>query len=843
MKKEIKITVYIFLIYIVLNHIFMYKLAMPSYNIFGTDKQVQGQVFYEATKKQTEESKEFPLWNNHILGGMPTQASFMASKQLLDPVYSALTYPIYAPFGFIQKIFNLTDDYGMIVNFGLFGTFMFMYLRLFSLSIFASFIGGLAFLSCAGFISLFYPGHITGKAVVIGNMPLILFFITLAFKKDSSKLLYFALAGLVYARQMTAHIQIFFLLSVSLVLYLFFKILFDYLEKRDWKRAGKYVVLSGVLFAMGFMLNADQLLPRLEFKKYTHRGSETKVSEMDRAAMPGVDPDLEKYYFVTSFSQPPEDLLGLFMRYPFGMGKPYGGVLKEVEGIPYYRGRYELRLSLEYVGIFVFLLAILGAIKYFRMREVKLIVILGIASLWLSLGKYTPLFDILYKMPGFKNFRIPLVYTMVAYFSFAALAGFGFNYLEEFVNKSKNGLLRKFIYVSTVVAGIVSILAIIGNLFEIPSINFLLNFELIHEMLWGIYADIRQRFALFMFNLNYFVVAFWLFILVLFLIYKKRLSVKAALLFFGLAISIDLWTLNNKFIITMPKTENVSQYMGEDNLVKFLKSDKSYFRIKSHVDEVNNRWLLFNISNIEGYHPTPLRNFENVYQLMNFTNNIDSLLNIKYLLLSPQDQLVQIVENNSFLKNKYRKVTETTSYSISAKTEKPVIVYENTQNLGRAFFVYAFGVVEDENQALGILANPTYNPKEAAILNEKPKQSFTLRKGSAEKIEFVKYTPNHVKINTENDGDALLILSENWYPAWKAYIDGNKTEVMRAYNTLRAVFVPAGKHKVEFKYQSETLFYGEVLFFIGMFLIIVALGYEGRRRGLLRKSSQSVSAL
>jgi hypothetical protein len=825
--KELRNCLMVWVLYLILMHIFMYKALIPNTVFFGTDRQVQSQTFSVAVEKEVERSKEFPLWTNHILGGMPTAASFFTHKpQLIDYIWNTLTFPIGFTINKIATLFNLDhSDYSILWWMALFGLFMFIYLRYLKLSLFASFVGGLSFMSCTGFISLIYPAHITGKAYVIGYLPLILLFISYAFERKRS-VIFFSLAGFIYARTMIFHIQIFFLLSVSLVIYLFFKILFDYLEKKDLKRAGKFVVLSGFLFAMGFLLNADQLLPRLEFKKYTHRGSQSEVSEMDKSAMPDVDAELEKYYFVTSFSQPPEDLLGLFMRYPFGVGKPYGGVLKEVEDIPYYRGRYELRLSLEYVGIFVFLLAILGAIKYFGMREVKLIVILGITSILLSLGKYTILFDFLYKMPGFKNFRIPLVYTMVAYFSFGALAGFGFQAIEDFISKGKNGILKKFSVSIGVAAVILTLLAIIGTLFEIPSIRFLLNFSLIQEMLWGIFSDVRARFALFMFNLYYLVVAIWLFLLVLFFVYKKKLATKATFVFFLLAISIDLWTLNNKFIITIPKSENITQYMGEDNLVKFLKSDKSYFRIKSNVDEVNNRWLLFNISNIEGYHPTPLRNFEEVYSLMNYMNNVDSLLNIKYLLLSPQDPLVNILESNTFLKKKYRKVKETTYYSIASKSEKPVVIYENAMNYGRAFFVYAFGIVENENQALSILANPTYNPKDAAILNEKPKQSFSLKKGSFEKIEFIKYDPNHVELLTENDGNSLLIFSENWYPAWKAYIDGNKVELIRAYNTLRAVYVPAGKHKVEFKYQSDTLFYGKILFFIGLFLIVLPVSYE-----------------
>lgn len=819
--KNLKEFLLVYLLFLLLCHLFFFKLLTPHHNVFGTDKQVQGQVFSEAVKEK-EKSGEFPWWTNDILGGMPTQASFFTNKRLLDNVFSVISQPIFFIPNKLSKY--LTDEYSMVWWFALFGFFMYMYLRHLGCGYFASFLGGIAFLSCTGFVSLFYVGHHSGKAPVIGIMPLILYFLNLGFERKHP-FLFFALAGFFYAFTMSWHIQIFFLLSVSLVLYLFFKILFDYLEKKDVKRVGKLILFSGFLFAMGFMLNADQLLPRMEFKKFTHRGSQSQVSEMDRAAMPGVDPDLEKYYFVTSFSQPPEDLLGLFMRYPFGMGKPYGGVLKEIEDIPYYRGRYELRLSLEYVGIFVFLLSIIGAIKYFKLREVKLIVILGIASIWLSLGKYTPLFDILYKMPGFRNFRIPLVYTMVSYFSFSALAGFGFRALEDYVKEGKRLVIKKLLFVIGSISLLLTIIALFISVFEIETINFLLNFELIQEMLWGILSDVRQRYALFLFNFYYLIISLWVFFLFLFFYYKEKISQKVAFIFLFLAISIDLWTLNNKFIILLPKEQNVKEFTAEDNLVKFLKQDKTLFRIKSAVDEVNNKWVVFGISNVEGYHPTPLKTFEEVYSLMNFTNNIDSLLNIKYLILFPNDQLINLLENNNYLKSKYKKVAETTMYSISAKGEKPVVIYQNTHDYGRFFFVYNYAVVDDD-RALALLASPNFNPREIAILSAKPKESFLLSRSSFEKIEVSKYTPNEVVVETNTDGSGLLVFSENWYPAWKAYIDGKKTEIYRTYVTLRSIFVPAGKHKIAFRYESDTLKFGTILFWVGFLSLITGIVYQ-----------------
>jgi uncharacterized membrane protein YfhO len=51
----------------------------------------------------------------------------------------------------------------------------------------------------------------------------------------------------------------------------------------------------------------------------------------------------------------------------------------------------------------------------------------------------------------------------------------------------------------------------------------------------------------------------------------------------------------------------------------------------------------------------------------------------------------------------------------------------------------------------------------------------------------------------------MLVLSEVYFPAWKAYVDGNSTEVYPANHALRAVRVPAGEHTVEFRYESWSL--------------------------------------
>jgi hypothetical protein len=56
-----------------------------------------------------------------------------------------------------------------------------------------------------------------------------------------------------------------------------------------------------------------------------------------------------------------------------------------------------------------------------------------------------------------------------------------------------------------------------------------------------------------------------------------------------------------------------------------------------------------------------------------------------------------------------------------------------------------------------------------------------------------------------SESPALLVLAENWYPAWKAVVGGEDAPVLRANHSLRAVPVPAGESEVELFFDARTL--------------------------------------
>src|SRR5690606_41632915 len=85
------------------------------------------------------------------------------------------------------------------------------------------------------------------------------------------------------------------------------------------------------------------------------------------------------------------------------------------------------------------------------------------------------------------------------------------------------------------------------------------------------------------------------------------------------------------------------------------------------------------------------------------------------------------------------------------------------------------------------------------------------RTDSTTSIILTQYSPNHMTYGSEYIHPGLADFSEMYYPnGWNVYIDGQLKEHFRVNYVLRGLEVPAGKHKIEFKFQPELIQYGEI---------------------------------
>jgi hypothetical protein len=81
--------------------------------------------------------------------------------------------------------------------------------------------------------------------------------------------------------------------------------------------------------------------------------------------------------------------------------------------------------------------------------------------------------------------------------------------------------------------------------------------------------------------------------------------------------------------------------------------------------------------------------------------------------------------------------------------------------------------------------------------------------------------PNQIALNAKGPG--LLVLSEIAYPGWNVWVDGQEAPIVKAYDILRAVDLPAGNHTIEMHFQPKSLFWGGVLSVVTLLLL---LGFE-----------------
>ena len=74
----------------------------------------------------------------------------------------------------------------------------------------------------------------------------------------------------------------------------------------------------------------------------------------------------------------------------------------------------------------------------------------------------------------------------------------------------------------------------------------------------------------------------------------------------------------------------------------------------------------------------------------------------------------------------------------------------------------------------------------------------------------------------------LLFLSDNFYPGWKAKVDGVGTEILRADYTFRAVPLIPGEHEVVFYFDSDTFKIGVLISLIGVISLSLILLFNAK---------------
>jgi hypothetical protein len=105
----------------------------------------------------------------------------------------------------------------------------------------------------------------------------------------------------------------------------------------------------------------------------------------------------------------------------------------------------------------------------------------------------------------------------------------------------------------------------------------------------------------------------------------------------------------------------------------------------------------------------------------------------------------------------------------------------------------------DDHAALEAMANPGFKAAATAFVADAlPFPSVSNQ--AVTPVQFITREPEHLVLSFSTPTDGLLMLSEVYYPGWRATVDGEPAPILRADVALRAVPVRAGQHQVEMVY-------------------------------------------
>ncbi|MEW5995111.1 MAG: hypothetical protein AB1744_12055, partial [Candidatus Zixiibacteriota bacterium] len=169
-----------------------------------------------------------------------------------------------------------------------------------------------------------------------------------------------------------------------------------------------------------------------------------------------------------------------------------------------------------------------------------------------------------------------------------------------------------------------------------------------------------------------------------------------------------------------------------------------------------------------------------------------------------------------------------------------VQIIQNDNALPRVFLADSFRIYADRKEVYPEVLNGSEDLRQIVYLEREPdiQISFDTTGAAGDSTWIIDYAIDSVLIGLDCSRNHLLVLTDNYYDSWHAYVDGQPAELLRAYGTFRAVAVPAGTTEVLFKYDSQRYRTGRTVTGLTVLYLLIVIGYYGLRSTIKRRTSK-----
>ncbi len=773
--------------------------------LVGNDTLSLGYVVRALYADALQELGRVPGWAPHILGGIPFIEALTAGDSLYPP--SVLLLMLFEPYRAL--------GWKLVLHVFLAGLFFFGWARSIGTSRCGALIGGAAYMLAPFLIGFVTPGH-DGKIFVTALTPLMFWVTERHFERPSIRTV--ASIGLVVALILfTTHFQMAYFLFGGTGLYAIFRSIQMARGKDEvtGSSEGGRARTGGVRFAL-FMVGAAlgacgaayQFFPAVDYvTEHSRRVATTAAESGERGRA-----------WSASYSLHPEEVMSLIV--PEFPGNRAGGNAWTTNT---YWGRNPIKDNHEYAGLVVLLLAgvsFLGAAR----RQLRLFMTgFGVFALLYAMGANTPVWRIMYELvPGISLFRANGMAAFLFGFPAITLAALGVDRLLVAWQESDDETLaraQKVLWAATVGLGVLALLISSGIFTRVWTSVVYSGIGGFQQQVLSSHLPNISRGA-FLAALIAGAVAglVWAW-------REGRVPTVGLVAGLTLLVVVDEGRVDQPFIQTL----DFYAWSQPDPTIRTLLTE-------DHGDEPYRIWSLSRASQdispamhgIElaaGHHPNDLYRYRELIGMVgsgdaaNLANgNVRALLNIEYILWPDAERGPApggpVVAQSQFA---------------DGRVARTLL---RTPSLPRARLVGS-AVVKSDDEAVPYILGDQFNPVEEVVLAEDPAIDLPGRL-PAGGVTWTSRTADRMTWTVESDTPALLVVADNWFPAWHATVNGQDAPVLRAYHTLRAIPVPAGTSEVEMWYASSVVDRSLVLSILVLTLLAGGFGFgywRERREG------------
>jgi hypothetical protein len=748
--------------------------------LLGNDTLSLGYVAREFYAEALKQMGTFPLWNPRILGGTPFLEALSGGDSLYPPsVFLLLIMEPYRALGWKLVLHVLAA-----------GFLMFGWTRSLGVSRAAALVAGVGYMLAPVLVTLVLPGH-DGKLFVTALAPLLFWAVERHFVRPGATT--FAAIGLVVALVLfTTHFQMAYFLFGAVGLYAIFRAVQTAAAPRPrWVAAGGRLGLFLAASVAGAAGAGVQFLPSAEYvTEFSRRIQTTR----EAAGETGRD-------WSSSWSLHPEEAMSQLI--PEFAGSDANGS-SWTSGT--YWGRNLFKDNHEGAGLLLILLAGVSFAGGARRGVRWFLAGLGGTALLFALGTHTPVWGLFYALvPGIRLFRAPSQAMFLFGFAVATLAALGVDRVLRAGDESGAGSGKHVYRVLWGGAGVMLLLALLAASGTLTSV-------------WTsvLYSDLDASNATALEALRPFLVrgAFVSAVLAAALAALAwahgRLLLAPAGLVAGIALLVAVGQL--RVDASFVQTKDFQEWARPDpNLQALLDREQGSaepYRLLSFVQGGQDvRPAMYGIELAAGHHPNDLSRYRELIGMVgsgfpdNLVNpNVRRLLNVRYILW-PDWQLGPVGDQGVLART-------------TQQGGEPYETLLADAGLPRARLVAA-ATVKSDQEAVRYMLSQAFDPAAEVVLADAPPVALDGGPVSGE-VRWEERSPNRLRLSVTSDRPALLVVADNWFPAWKATVNGAEAPVLRAYHTLRAVPVPAGASTVEMSYRSRTLI-------LSLWLSVVAL--------------------